>query len=160
MGQASSSAKNPTIEEILWRFPHIGEKIFKNLSNKNLVKCKIVSKSWNHFIINQKFYQQRVRYEELQKKHWKKVEKRMVDLDIAIREAIYQEPDMVKSLILIKELQLKKLPNIKMTLSKACEHKGHLLDWIKVEKRMIDLDLAIRDALNYEEPNMAECHSH
>ena len=72
----------------------------------------MVSKSWNRFIINQKFYQQRVNYEKIQKKHWKKVEKRMVDLDIAIREALYQEPDMAKSLNLIKELQLKKLPDI------------------------------------------------
>ena len=126
------------------------------MSNKNLVKCKIVSKSWNHFIINQKFYQQRVRYEELQKKHWKKVEKKMVDLDIAIREALYQEQDMVKSLNLIKELRLKKLPNIKMTLSKAREHKVHLWHWMKIEKRMLDLDIAIRGALNYDEPDMAK----
>ena len=67
MDQDSTSAKDPTIEELFWRFPHIGEKIFKNLSNKNLVKCKSVSKSWYHLIINQKFYQQRVYYEKLQK---------------------------------------------------------------------------------------------
>ena len=55
------------MEEVLWRFPHIGEQIFKNLSNKNLVKCKLVNKSWYHFINNQKFYQQRIYYENLQK---------------------------------------------------------------------------------------------
>ena len=55
------------MEDILWRFPHIGEQIFKNLANKNLVKCKTVSKSLNHFIINQKFYHLRVHYENLQK---------------------------------------------------------------------------------------------
>ena len=80
----------------------------------------------------------------------------MVDLDIAILEALYQEPDMVKSLNLIKELRLKKLPNIKMTLSKAREHKVHLWHWMKIEKRMLDLDIAIRGALNYDEPDMAK----
>jgi len=121
------------MEEILWRFPHIGKKIFKNLSNKNLVKCKMVSKSWNDFIINQKFYQQRVHYEKLREKNWRKVEKRMEVLDLAIRDALhFAEPDMAKSLILMKELQslaiqplmLKKLPEIVMTLSKVRNYIG------------------------------------
>ena len=71
-----------------------------------------------------------------QEEESKKVEKKMVDLDIAIREALYQEQDMVKSLNLIKELRLKKLPNIKMTLSKAREHKVHLWHWMKIEKKV------------------------
>ena len=65
MAQTSSSV--PTIEEFSLKFPHLGEKIFKRLSNKNLVKCKLVNKSWYHFINNQKFYQQRIYYENLQK---------------------------------------------------------------------------------------------
>ena len=70
MEQASSVVKNLTIEEFFWRFSHIGEKIFKNLSYKNLVNCKAVSKSWYHYIIKQKFYQLqcRLHYENLQKK--------------------------------------------------------------------------------------------
>ena len=55
------------MEEVLLRFPHLGEKTFKILSNKNLIKCEIVSKAWYQFIINQKFYKQRVYYENLQK---------------------------------------------------------------------------------------------
>ena len=55
------------MEEVLLRFPHIGEKTFKKLSNKNLAKCKTVSKTWNKFITNEKFYKQRVNYENLQK---------------------------------------------------------------------------------------------
>ena len=38
------------MEEMLWIFPHIGEQIFNSLSNKNIAKCKEVSKTWNHFI--------------------------------------------------------------------------------------------------------------
>ena len=57
----------------------------------------------------------------------------MVDLDIAIREALnYQEPYMAKSLTLIKELQtlaiqplmLKILPEIVLTLSKVRKYIG------------------------------------
>ena len=55
------------MEEILWRFPHIGEQTFKKLSNENLVKCKTVGRTWYHFIDNEKFYKQRVRYENHQK---------------------------------------------------------------------------------------------
>ena len=69
MEQASLVVKNPPIEQIFWRFPHIGEKIFKNLSYKNLVNCKAVSKSWYHYIIKQKFYllQCPLHYANLQK---------------------------------------------------------------------------------------------
>ena len=55
------------MEEIVLRFPHIGERTFKKLSNKNLAKCKTVSRTLYHFITNEKFYKQRVHYENLQK---------------------------------------------------------------------------------------------
>ena len=55
------------MDEVLLRFPHLGEKTFKMLSNKNLIKCKIVNKTWYQFIINQKFYNQKVFYENQQK---------------------------------------------------------------------------------------------
>ena len=56
------------MEEELLRFPHLGEAFFKISSKKDLVKCKMVSRSWYHFIVNQKFYNQKVYYEKLQKK--------------------------------------------------------------------------------------------
>ena len=61
------------------------------------------------------------------------MEKRIVDLDIAIRSALHhEEPDMARSLILISELHslaiqplmLKKLPNIVMTLRKVRKYIG------------------------------------
>ena len=55
------------MEEVFLRFPHLGKQIFKILSNKNLTKCKRVGKSWNHFIVNDKFCKHRVFYENLQK---------------------------------------------------------------------------------------------
>ena len=55
------------MDEVLLRFPHLGEKTFKKLSNKNLVKCMTVSKTWYHFIQNEKFYKLRAKYENDQK---------------------------------------------------------------------------------------------
>jgi len=68
-----------------------------------------------------------------EKMRWMKMEKRIVDLDIAIRSALRRgEPDMARSLILISELHslaiqplmLKKLPNIVMTLRKVRKYIG------------------------------------
>ena len=55
------------MEEVLWRFPHIGEKTFKMLSNKNLAKCKTVSRTWDQFIKNDRVCKQRAHYENIQK---------------------------------------------------------------------------------------------
>ena len=55
------------MEDMLWKFPHIGQNIFKKLSNKNLAKCRAVTRTWEHFINNEKFYQQRVHFEMRQK---------------------------------------------------------------------------------------------
>ena len=55
------------MEEILLRFTHIGEKTFKKISNKSLVKCMKVSKSWNNLISNQNCFKQRIHYENIQK---------------------------------------------------------------------------------------------
>jgi len=68
-----------------------------------------------------------------EKMRWMKMEKRIVDLDIAIRSALHhEEPDMTRSLSLISELQqlaiqplmLKKIPNIVMTLRKVRKYIG------------------------------------
>lgn len=56
------------MEDMLWKFPHIGQQIFKKLSNKNLAKSKEVARTWKHFITNEKFYKQKVYYESKQKK--------------------------------------------------------------------------------------------
>ena len=61
------------------------------------------------------------------------MEKRIVDLDIAIRSALHhEEPAMPRSISLISELQqraiqplmLKKIPNIVMTLRKVRKYIG------------------------------------
>ena len=43
------------MEEILRRFQHIGEQIFKELDNKSLAKCRKAYRSWRTFIDDQKF---------------------------------------------------------------------------------------------------------
>jgi hypothetical protein len=43
------------MEEILMRFPHIGEKFFEELDNKSLAKCRQADRSWKTFIDDQKF---------------------------------------------------------------------------------------------------------
>ena len=63
----SVSKQFPTMEDMLWRFPHIGVGIFKKLSNKNLAECKKVARTWKHFVINEKFYKVKVHYEMKQK---------------------------------------------------------------------------------------------
>ena len=56
------------MEDMLWKFPHVGEGIFKRLSNKNMVKCKKVCRNWEYFITNKRFHKQRVVFEMRQKK--------------------------------------------------------------------------------------------
>jgi hypothetical protein len=45
------------IEESFWRFPHIGEKIFKELDDNSLYKCLEVNKWWQKFIKEKKIRQ-------------------------------------------------------------------------------------------------------
>ena len=39
-----------TMEEVLSRFPHLGEKIFEELDNQVLTNCRTICKSWKDFI--------------------------------------------------------------------------------------------------------------
>ena len=55
------------MEDMLWKFPHVGQQIFKKLSNKNLAKSKKLAKSWKNFITNEKFYKEKVYFETRQK---------------------------------------------------------------------------------------------
>ena len=43
------------MEEVLLRFAQLGEDIFDSLDNKNLVKCRKITRTWNSFIEDQKF---------------------------------------------------------------------------------------------------------
>ena len=42
------------MENVLLRFPHLGEAIFQKVDNKSLASCQIVSASWYRFIQYQK----------------------------------------------------------------------------------------------------------
>ena len=49
------------MEDMLWKFPHVGADVFKKLSNKNLAKCKKVARTWECFINNERFCKERVK---------------------------------------------------------------------------------------------------
>ena len=38
------------MEEVLVRFPHLGDKIFQNLNSHSLIRCKEVSRIWKNFM--------------------------------------------------------------------------------------------------------------
>ena len=40
------------MEEVLLRFPHIGEKIFEELNYQSLIDCQKVSNSWKSFLLS------------------------------------------------------------------------------------------------------------
>ena len=44
------------MEEVLLRFPHLGQNIFKSLTNQDLAKCREISQMWKHFLDVEKFF--------------------------------------------------------------------------------------------------------
>ena len=48
------------MEEVLLRFPHLGEKIFEELDNLVLTNCRTICKSWKDFIEENKIVQFRI----------------------------------------------------------------------------------------------------
>ena len=38
------------VEEIFWRFPHIGEKILEKIDNESVANCRQVNKWWCKFV--------------------------------------------------------------------------------------------------------------
>ena len=48
------------MEELLGRYPNICQNIFEELNDKDLFSSREVSRSWHHFISNEKSYKQRI----------------------------------------------------------------------------------------------------
>ena len=46
--------RKTNVEEIFWRFPHLGKNILEELDNKSLVKCREVNKWWQDFVDEQR----------------------------------------------------------------------------------------------------------
>ena len=46
--------RKTNIEEIFWRFPHLGKNILEELDNESLVKCREVNKWWQDFVDGQR----------------------------------------------------------------------------------------------------------
>ena len=65
------------MEEVVLRFPHLSEKIFAQLDNLGLSRCREVSKTWKTFLDQRKFFHIRSIQSSFEKKHkieepWKK----------------------------------------------------------------------------------------
>ena len=54
------NSPKPSMEEVLTRFPHIGEQIFANLDNQNLMKCREVCDPWMTFLNQEKLIWTRI----------------------------------------------------------------------------------------------------
>ena len=56
-----------TIENLMFRFPHLSVTIFDNLNNQSLADCKLLSKDLNIYLSEQKFHQIRIITETVKK---------------------------------------------------------------------------------------------
>ena len=66
------------MEEVILRFPHLTGKIFAQLNNKSLARCREVSKTWKTMLDQQKFLNIRSIQSYITKKHevgdpWKEI---------------------------------------------------------------------------------------
>ena len=48
------------MEEVICRFPHIGEQIFAELEDSSLAKCRETNRLWQDFINSETFYKKRI----------------------------------------------------------------------------------------------------
>ena len=62
-----STDKDVTIDNLMFRFPHLSVMIFDHLDNQSLVNCKLVSKDLNIYLSEQKFHQIRIITETVKK---------------------------------------------------------------------------------------------
>ena len=46
--------RKKNVEEIFWRFPHLGKNVLEELDNESLVKCREVNKWWQDFVDGQR----------------------------------------------------------------------------------------------------------
>ena len=94
------------MEEVNFRFQHLGEQIFNSLDNESLGNCKEVSRSWQNFLEGQKFLNTRIILVTVTKMHkvgksWFQVfkncnTKTIIDLGIAV-EHLYKESGIFAS---------------------------------------------------------------
>ena len=57
------------MEEVIFRFPHITEKIFALIDNLSLTRCREVNRTWKMFLDKQKFLHVRSIQSYITKKH-------------------------------------------------------------------------------------------
>ena len=62
-----STDMDVTVENLMFRFPHLSVMIFGHLNNQSLANCKLVSKDLNIYLSEQKFHQIRIIKETVKK---------------------------------------------------------------------------------------------
>ena len=62
-----SADMDVTIENLMFRFPHLSVTIFDHLNNQSLANCKLVNKNLNIYLGKQKFHQIRIIKETVKK---------------------------------------------------------------------------------------------
>ena len=62
-----SADMDVTIENLMFRFPHLSVMIFDHLNNQSLADCQLVSKDLNKYLSEQKFHQIRIINETVKK---------------------------------------------------------------------------------------------
>lgn len=79
------------MEEIITRFPHLGEQIFDQLTGEDLQRCREIEESWKIFIDSQKFPWIRAIKKHLKlDKDWKEVVQRSnVEIVRNLASAVY-----------------------------------------------------------------------
>ena len=82
------------MEEIFFRFSHLGEQIFEQLDNESLATCKKVDRLWHGYLEQQKFHHIRTIVETVKKFHdfgnsWKKtLVKASTQIVLDLRKAV------------------------------------------------------------------------
>ena len=85
------------MEEQILKFPHIAEKIYGELNNESLVKCKEVSWPWNHFLENNKAY------------NWQVIKGYTNCSDALMKKLVKKKTDAIKIVSDLREI-FKKFP--------------------------------------------------
>ena len=53
---SSVASQQFKMEEVIFRFPQLAERIFQNLDSKSCVKCTLVGRKWKTFLEKENFY--------------------------------------------------------------------------------------------------------
>ena len=121
------------MEEVIARFPHLVEEILNSLSNKSLVGCREVNKTWQEFISNERFYKKRIederfkRLRRLMRLPYYEGEKLSKANILQLTDEDIYQLEQEKTRLLLQKIQLKRLTSWATSLyslpqQKVCQY--------------------------------------